>query len=198
MSPALDGEVLVVLAGTKRPLTGREVAKLARWGSQRGVQEALRRVTLHGIVDAQESGAAILYALNYDHVLAQAVEVLARAREDFLQRLIKEIGGWKLRPYHASLFGSAARGEGDTHSDIDVFMVRPTQVVEGNSAWRAQLEALAQKVRRWTGNELGLSEVSRGELRRLRSKMPAVVSELRRDAIRIVGPPVESILGAAS
>jgi hypothetical protein len=47
----LEGEVLSVLAGTSKPLTGREVARLARRGSDRGLRLALNRLAEQGIVD---------------------------------------------------------------------------------------------------------------------------------------------------
>jgi predicted nucleotidyltransferase len=98
---------------------------------------------------------------------------------------------------HASLFGSAARGDGKTSSDIDVFVVRPSAIDENDQRWREQLERLSRDVHRWTGNHLGLAEVSKHDVRRLRRIKPAVASELRRDAITLVGPPVSELLGRA-
>jgi len=114
----LSGELLVVLAGTTRPLTGREVAKLVKGGSQTGVNRALHRLVEHGIVNAQEAGRSILYTLNRKHIAAKAVEKLAGMREEFLGRLRKSLSKWKIAPYHASLFGSAAREDGDTFSAL--------------------------------------------------------------------------------
>jgi len=48
----LEGPVLDVLAHTTRPLTGREIARLARRGSERGVRLVLHRLVDHGLVSA--------------------------------------------------------------------------------------------------------------------------------------------------
>ncbi len=70
--PSLEGPVLDVLAHTTRPLTGHEIARLARRGSEHGVRLVLHRLVDHGLVSAQEVGAATLYVLNREHVAASA------------------------------------------------------------------------------------------------------------------------------
>lgn len=185
VSPTLDGEVLVTLARTTRPLTGREVARLVRRGSQQGVNLALRRLVQQGLVHAQEAGPALLYTLNRDHLAAPAVEVLAGMREELVRRLREAIGQWEVAPAHASLFGSAARGDGDPESDIDIFIVRPKEVDEDDPRWRAQIDRLVADVHRWTGNHAGVAEVSARELPRLRRERPPVVADLGADAITL-------------
>ena len=65
----LDMEVIRVLRGTTRPLTGREVARVAREGSQPAINAALRRLTDEGIVRAEEAGNAYLHTLNRKHLV---------------------------------------------------------------------------------------------------------------------------------
>ena len=195
VSPTLDGEVLVTLARTTRPLTGRDVARLVRRGSQQGVSLALRRLVRHGLVSAQEAGPALLYALNRDHLAAPAVEILAGMREELLRRLRGSIEQWQVPPVHASLFGSAARGDGDAGGDIDIFVVRPERIDEADPRWRGQIDELAADVRRWTGNHAGIAEVSTRELGRLRRERPPVVEDLRAHAITLAGLPASQLLG---
>lgn len=190
--------MLVVLAATTRPLTGREVAKLVKRGSQAGVNRTLRRLVEHGLVEGQEAGAAILYSFNREHLAAPAVSALVDLRAELVRRLKEAFHRWKAQPLHASLFGSAARGDGKTSSDIDVFVVRPSGIDENDRRWREQLDQLARDVQRWTGNQLGLAEISKRDVRRLRLIKPAVASELRADAITLVGPPVSELLGRAA
>lgn len=192
----IDMEVLLVLRGTTRPLTGREVSRLVRTGSQPSVNASLRRLTEEGVVHAEEAGKAYLYTLNREHLAAPAVEHLAGIRLELERRLRTEIGDWEIAPAHASIFGSAARGDGDTRSDIDVFVVRPPRVSEDDVRWRAQLERLSDLVHAWTGNHAALSEVSAADVRRLRRERPPVVEELRRDAITLAGPEPSKVLGA--
>ncbi|CAN5280184.1 hypothetical protein BH18ACT14_BH18ACT14_08960 [soil metagenome] len=193
---ALDMEVLLVLRGTTRPLTGREVARLVRAGSQPTVNASLRRLTEEGLVHAEEAGNAFLYTFNREHVGAPAVELLADVRSELERRLRAEIADWGIAPTHVSIFGSAARGDGDTRSDIDIFVVRPADVPEDNPGWREQLERLSHYVHDWTGNRAALSEVSAADVRRLRRERPPVIEDLRRDAITLAGPAPTELVGA--
>lgn len=195
--PTLDSGVLSVLAGTTRPLTGREVARLLDRPSHSGVLDALNRLAEHGLVERQEAGRALLFTLNREHLAAAAVDVLAGMRTELLNRLRNAIGSWEVAPAHVSMFGSAARGEGDTQSDIDLFIVRREGVDEEDEPWRAQLDLLAQQVQRWTGNRAGIAETGEREIARLRTDTPPIVDELRSDAITLAGPEAAALLGAA-
>jgi predicted nucleotidyltransferase len=192
----IDMEVLLVLHGTTRPLTGRDVARLVRAGSQPAVNTALRRLAEEGLVRAEEAGNAYLYTFNREHLGAHAVELLASIRTELERRLRAEVTDWEISPAHVSIFGSAARGDGDTRSDIDIFVVRPAGVAEDDPGWREQLEQLSDHVHNWTGNHAAISEVSAADVRRLRRERPPVVDELRRDAITLAGPAPAELLGA--
>lgn len=196
--PTLDGPVLAALAGTSRPLTGREIARLVSEGSQKGVLLVLNRLVEHGLVERQEAGNALLHTLNRDHLATPAVEVLARMRTELLRRLRQAIEGWKPACVHASVFGSAARGDGNTSSDIDLFVVRPLGVGEDDPDWRSQLDALAVDVRLWTGNHAAIAEVSEGELERLRDQSTPIVDELRSEAIGLIGDEPATLLDRGS
>jgi predicted nucleotidyltransferase len=192
----IDMEVLRVLRGTTRPLTGREVARLVRSGSQPRVNASLRRLSEEGLVGAEEAGNAFLYTFNREHLAAPAIELLADVRLALERRLRDEIAGWQIVPVHASIFGSAARGDGDTSSDIDIFLVRPRDVSDDDARWHEQLARLSDHILEWTGNHAGLSEVSEADTRRLRRERPPIVDELGHDAITIVGPEPIEFLGA--
>jgi predicted nucleotidyltransferase len=197
ISHPLDGPVLRVLAGTTQPLTGRQVARLAEEGSQQGIGKALGRLAEEGLVDREEAGGASLYVLNRQHLAAPAAEVLSNLRGALLERLRKSFERWKTRPIHASMFGSAARGDGDTASDIDLFVVRPAGVDMEEEAWRKQIDRLADSVLRWTGNHAGIVEVPEEDLASLRRRRPPVLDELDQDAITLAGPDVSDVLGEA-
>ena len=192
----IDMEVLRVLRRTTRPLTGREVARLVRTGSQPTVNASLRRLNAEGLVHAEEAGNAYLYTFNREHLAAPAVELLADVRAELERRLRAEIAAWEVAPIHLSLFGSAARGDGDTTSDIDIFIVRPRTITTEDARWREQLARLSDHVLAWTGNHAGLSEISEADTRRLRRERPPIVEELAQDAITIAGPEASKLLGA--
>jgi len=196
LCPTLDSGVLSVLAGTTRPLTGREVARLLGRASHSGVVGVLNRLSEQGVVDRAEAGRALLFTLNREHLAAPAVDVLAGMRAELLRRLRNAIEGWGIAPVHVCMFGSVARGEGDVHSDIDLFVVRPGRVPEEDERWREQLDELARRVQRWTGNRAGIAEVAETEIERLRDDAPPIIAELRADSITLAGPEVAALLGA--
>ncbi|HEX5853465.1 MAG TPA: nucleotidyltransferase domain-containing protein [Solirubrobacteraceae bacterium] len=193
--PALDSEVLAVLAGTTRPLTGREVARLTGRTSHRGVAEVLARLVEHGLVERQEAGRALLFTLNREHLAAPAVEILAGMRAELLRRVRDLVGAWKTVAVHVSIFGSAARGEGNTQSDIDLFVVRSDAVSDDDSRWCKQLDDLAENIERWTGNRASIAEAAEGEIERLLEEDRPIVAELRSDAIGIDGASIATLLG---
>jgi MarR family/Nucleotidyltransferase domain len=195
---AVQAAVLGVLAGTTKPLTGRQVARLASHGSASGVQRVLDRLVAQGLVHSREAPPAVLYDLNRDHVAAPVVDALAGLRGALLERMRATIAGWALPPVHASMFGSAARGDGGTDSDIDLFVVRPRNLNSEDPAWRGQLDALATNVNRWTGNHAGISELGEAELARLADERPPIVHDLLRDAVTLSGVPLRQLVGDAA
>jgi predicted transcriptional regulator len=136
ISTGVDADVLVVLAGSTKPRSGRELARRAG-RSNTGVQHVLDRLVEHGLVNREKVGRTFIYELNRDHLLAPTVEQMAGARAELIHRLRKLIGAWEPAPVHASLFGSAARGDGDTSSDIDLLIVRPADLDPEDAPWRA-------------------------------------------------------------
>lgn len=194
ISHPLDGAVLRVLVGTTQALTGRQVARLSGEGSQQGIGKALNRLVDVGVVEREEAGSSSLYTLNREHLAAPAIERLVNLRGELLERLRQTFEDWEIKPMHVSMFGSTARGDGDTASDIDLFVVRRQGVDAEDEAWRAQLDELADAVRRWTGNHAGIVEIGEGDLTKLRRRHPPVLDELDADAITLAGPAVAKIL----
>jgi predicted nucleotidyltransferase len=194
LSPTLDPGVLTILAGTSRPLTGREIARLLGRPSHSGVLATLDRLVVQGLVEREEAGRAFLFTLNRDHLAAPAAELLAGLRGELLRRIRDAIGAWRVQPEHLSLFGSAARGDGDTESDIDLFVVRAEAVERQDSLWREQVDLLTRRIEGWTGNPARIAEVGQAEIALLRRERPPIVDELRADAITLAGPEASTLL----
>jgi hypothetical protein len=188
-----DGRILSVLAGTTKPLGGREVARLAGV-SQNGAWRALRRLVDQGVVIEQPAGGrALLYTLNREHLAADPIITLTRLRSMLIERLKEHLASWEVQPIHASIFGSAARGDGDTGSDIDILVLRPKDVDEEDELWRSQIDSLAAAVHSWTGNHAGIAEIAERDLARLRRERPPVIEDVMADGITIVGEEPSSL-----
>lgn len=196
--PTLDGDVLQTLAGTTMGMTGRQIAVLTGRRSHGGVLRVLNRLTEHGLVDRVELNRAFLFSLNREHLAYPAVIALAGLRLALLGHLEEELAAWQIPPVHASLFGSTARGDGDTSSDIDLFVVRPGPVESEDAHWREQIDALEHKVARLTGNRATILEASGEEIDSLVAEDRPIFAQLRADAIRLAGLAVSELLGEAS
>jgi len=191
--PAVDSAVLSVLTESTKARTGREIARLAD-RSQGATQLVLSRFVDHGLVLRSEAGRARLYSLNWEHLAAEPIADLANLRMLLFGRLREAFEYWQPPPVHVSVFGSAARGDGDLDSDIDLFLVRPVLVDEEDEPWRGQVEALADAVFRWTGNHAGIAQVGEWDVERLQRDQPAIAGSLWADAVDIAGIPLRELL----
>jgi DNA-binding transcriptional ArsR family regulator len=144
VTATLDGPVLAVLAQAGKPLTVGEVAAQTPRGSEIGVRRSLARLVEQGIVRATEMGRNRVHELNRDHVAAPVAVALAGLRLALWQRFRGALSGWNPKPVYACVFGSAARGDGDAQSDIDVLLVRAP--VAGETDPRRQSAGLAESL----------------------------------------------------
>jgi hypothetical protein len=135
----------------------------------------------------------MLYTLNRDHLAADAIITLTRLRSILIERLREHMAAWELQPIHASIFGSAARGDGDTESDIDILVIRPKDVEDEDELWRSQINSLAAAVHSWTGNHAGTAEIAERDLARLRRERPPVIKDVMADGITLVGDEPSSL-----
>lgn len=193
VAPSLHGAVLVALHTAAQPLSGRAVAERAG-ASHEGTRRVLRNLVVHGLVDTIETAGAILYSLNQDHVLADAVSQLTRARTALFERMVEEIRTWKPRPLNVTVFGSAARGTGDVDSDVDVFVVRRDDVPPGFSHWDEHLPELAHAIERWSGNRAEIIEYSLAELREAARANVPFVDAVTREGLPVFGKHVRRLL----
>jgi hypothetical protein len=216
VTATLDGPVLAVLAGAGKPMTVGEVAALTARGSEIGVRRSLARLVEQGIVRATEMGRNRVHELNREHVAAPIAEALAGLRLVLWSRFRSTLGTWNPKPAYGCVFGSAARGDGDVRSDIDLLLVRPpvagesdprrtsaglAEVVAGYasefmadqltarqaSKWARQVEQLHELVPVWTGNPLQVVEMSTFEWADHRRRRTPLFTEIDHDAIQVAG-----------
>jgi Nucleotidyltransferase domain len=186
--PSAHGPVLAVLAGTTTPLTGRGISELSHPRvSQSRVARILRELTTAGLVEHTSAGSASLFVLNREHLAAGAVETLTTLRQQLWARIAEHTGTWNHPPVTVVIYGSAARGDGDTASDIDLLVVRPSTVGDDDPAWHDPLTDLASRVGRWTGNPCEVLDRSEAELTTMAANGERLLTEIRRDGRAIVG-----------
>ena len=150
LAPGLEGAVLEVLARANEPLSGREVRRrLSREASQAGVQKALDRLCGAGLVTQRPKGRAILNRLNRHHALAPFVTDLVEMGDTMPSRIAEVIRPHLEGASKALLFGSVARWQADSESDIDLILVWPDDY--DKDPWDAK-DSIGEELMRLTGN----------------------------------------------
>lgn len=193
--PAAEAGALTVLAGTEAPLTGRRVAELAGEASHPSTLRALGRLVDQGLVLVEVAGRANLYRLNRDHILAAAILELTSATDSLRRRLAERIAAWEVPALHASLFGSTARGDASSASDIDILLVRSEDLdSRDRRLWEEQLADLERDAFKWTGNHLAWLETTPADLRRADASGEPIFQSWRDDAILMTGRPLTALL----
>lgn len=186
--PGAKGEVLSILAHTSEELTGNVIATLGGDRvSQTGANKALKKLVADGLVLSRPAGKSILYSLNRDHVAARSIIELSELRSALITRIKEQVTGWEYQPVALALFGSAARGQGTSNSDIDVLAIRPDAIDQEHSVWTAQVMGLTEAVWRWSGNACEILEYTADEFAVLVRSRDTLVENLRTDAVGLVG-----------
>lgn len=185
VTPTLDGDVLAVLASADVELSGRELARRSAHGSTEGIRRAADRLTVEGIVLRRVAGGAHLYRLNREHVAAQWVEGLATMPEQVTERLRAIIAEWKEAASVAFLFGSAARRQASSTSDVDILVVRRRPSDGDSDAWRSQLVALQQAATGLTGNDARVLEMVEEDMGE--GRVEPVLEDILREGVPLLG-----------
>lgn len=176
------GRVLVTLAQLEAPVTVRALARHAGVAAQSAL-DYVNELEPAGIVLIQHAGNALLVSLNRRHLASEPVMALAALRSRLVDRLREELSSWD-GLVGAWLFGSAARGDGDRDSDIDLLLVAEDSPED--AAWSEATARLREHARAWTGNEVQLVEHTRSSFGRLVDADDPLVRAVRGDGIPLV------------
>ncbi len=124
LGSTLKVRILRVLSKHAPALTGRELARRVGY-SHTQTNSALAELEMNGLVMKRHLGNANVYSLNDGNLLASRIIIPAFQIEE---RLIRDLAnrffaGMGKDLVSIILFGSAARGEEDAGSDIDLILV---------------------------------------------------------------------------
>ena len=196
--PGVQGRVLAVLARTGSELTMRGVAELAGVSPQQA-SVVLGRLVELGVVERRDVPPVALVRLVKENLAAQAVLAVARLRQGAIERL-KALAA-RIEPAPASLvvFGSFARGEAGTHSDVDVLAVRPSPLsANAYDGWTDSLGLWVDLATRALGNPVNLVEASVEDFPRLLSaEAPSFWTDVAHHGIVLVGASLGDLAPAA-
>jgi predicted nucleotidyltransferase len=185
VTPTLDGDVLSTLATADVEFSGRELARRTGHGSTEGVRRAADRLATEGVVLRRAAGGAHLYRLNRDHVAAGWIEGLATLPEQLIDRLRTVIAGWDEAASLAFVFGSVARRQATSSSDLDILIVRRRDCDPDSDMWRSQLVDLQQAATALTGNDTRVLEIGEEDLGG--GRIEPVLEDVLREGIELLG-----------
>ena len=187
VTPTVDADVLMILAGAETSFTGRQVQQVSGRHSEKGVRNTLHRLCSQGIVVRERVGSADLYTLNRAHLAAVHIQALADLRSELLQRISALLNAWEVSPAFAAMFGTAARGGMRPDSDIDLLVVRSDEVSAEDEGWGDQLANLSERVTAWTGNDTRVLELSVAEVGAGLADDEQVLTDIRAEGIVLYG-----------
>ncbi len=187
---------LRVLSSASQPLSGLEIARQAGVGAT-PARRALDELVGYGLAVRRQAGAQYLYQLERDNrLVATLVLPLFQQERGWTGMVFDEIAR-KLRPkadsrepFAAYLFGSAARGQDEPGSDLDVLIIlrdprAKARVVNAVAAMQGEL-------RRLYGAHISPVVLSLKDAQH-RAHSP-FFQEVRRDARRLFGPDLQELL----
>jgi hypothetical protein len=154
--------------------------------SQGGARAALARLVEQGIVSQRRAGAALLYALNRQHLAAPLIVALVDLRAEFLRRLGEAMASWRLPAAYAAVFGSVARGHERPDSDLDLFVLRPAGVPGDDPDWVKQVQDVTRQIGAWTGNDARVLDIGLDEIGSVHEP-GGVLEDVLRDGIPLAG-----------
>lgn len=188
VTPSLDGDVLARLAHATDWLSVAQLHALLPERSDEGIRNTVTRLSRHGLVREKAVGRTRLFSLNRDHLLAPAVMDIASAKKRFLDCVARNCLSWDSPPLFGALFGSAARGQMTTESDIDLFFIQPANAEE--DSFSDQVSLLCVEAAAWSGNDVR-PLVMREDRARNAYRDEPVLGEVANDGHFLVGNAAE-------
>ena len=185
--PRATAAVFRVLVGTDASFSIRQLARVAGVSAPRAV-EIVNHASERGLILVEQAGRSRMCRFNSEHLAAGAVIELVTIRQRMLRAIEDEIASWSIAPLHASLFGSAARGDGNTNSDLDLLLVRTE--AEPSDEWEEQKYTSGVRLRSKIGNHVSWFDISLTEMKRAMRETEPIIAEWKKDSICLSGLPL--------
>jgi predicted nucleotidyltransferase len=190
--PGAQGRILDVLVQTTAELSVRTIARLAGISAAQASRVLPDLVDL-GIVERREVPPSSQFRLVRSNVAAQALIALSRARQSVLDQIGEAAAALPTPPVSVIVFGSFARGEATSDSDLDIVVVRPDELDEDDTTWNASIDHWRDHVRATAGNPVEVLEVSRIEVAAKLGSRSTLWREVTRDGVVVHGLPLDEL-----
>ena len=192
-----EARVLRALLRVDTPLSGRAVARITGL-TQSTTQRAPTRLREAGLVLTEPAPPSFLYRANPDHLAMPAMVSLLGLDDELRARVAERVAVWRLPPASLIVYGSVARKEATSASDLDVLVVRPDATEPDDATWQGQVADLGDCLRRWTGRRASLIDMNQHELVQGLADREPFLAAADRDGWLIAGRPLRDLLGRKS
>lgn len=169
----------------------REVAQLSAVSPAQASRILPGLVDL-GVVERREVPPSSQFRLVREHTAARSLISLAHATDNVLGEIGRMASAMPNPPASVIVFGSFARREARTDSDIDVLVVRPTDIDEDDEGWANQLDDWRNGVGRLTGNAVEIVEYSPAEIETRLDEGSDLLRQVSTDGLLILGSDLAS------
>ncbi|MFC1522882.1 nucleotidyltransferase domain-containing protein [Elusimicrobiota bacterium] len=184
--------ILRVLQDNREGMSGRAIAKEAGINHQ-ACAVALKKLEAIGIIKRRGSGKTQLIRINFDHFLAEELVLAALRREkDMFPRAFKNIVD-SLRDLSLSVtvFGSAAVGETEPGSDIDLMIIVKA---ENKGKVLNQVRTLSAKFAHRYGFRLSPIVLTAGEVKARAGKSDQLIKSILKHGVDLLSRKFKEIL----
>ncbi len=192
-----QGRILAVLAETTAGLNLRTVARLAAVSTAQASRLLPTLVEL-GILERREVPPSALFRFVAENVAARAISALTNARRTVLDEVGQAAGELEPPPACVIVFGSFGHGEAEAESDLDLVVVRASNVGEDNEGWRESVDLLRVRAQTLTGNRVEIVETDTTKVRALLRARKPLWQDVRRDGIVVFGTTLADLTGRRS
>jgi predicted nucleotidyltransferase len=193
--PGATGRLLAALAQVEAELPVSTLARLAGVGRTRA-SGIIGELSDLGIVERREIGRTVLVSLAKHSVAGALIDRLAHLGSEVIARLRTLASELDPAPETLLMFGSFARGEADSHSDLDLLAVRSPSA--NPDKWAAALSVFAEQAHELAGSPVQVLDYDLDELRRKAGPRARVGRDfwnaVRRDAIVLTGSQLDDLI----
>ena len=156
---ATRARVLDVMLANSQALSGRAIARRSDL-SPTTTNLALGDLARHGIVSFRGEGRSHLWSVHWENALVKQLVRLARVQDEQAGQVVADALGSE--PISVTLFGSVARGDADSRSDVDILVIANDHA-QGQDFRRRAYKA-SSALRQEVGREVEITVIDRDAL----------------------------------